>query len=146
MGFSHRALLLGLACAAGAPPRDGRAQTSTPPDTASLKSVLAGAYTAAQARSGEAVFRGVCAQCHALAQFRDSSFFRAWEGREARDLFESIRTRMPLDNPGQLRRDEYAAVLAFLFELNGFPAGDSTLGTSDAALRRVRIERKPARP
>jgi mono/diheme cytochrome c family protein len=103
-------------------------------------------YTAAQARSGEAIFRGVCADCHALTQFQDSNFLRPWEGRAARDLFESIRTQMPQDNPGHLRRDEYAAVLAFIFELNGFPASDSTLGTTDAALRRVRIERKPPRP
>ena len=145
MAFNHRALFLGLACAAGGAPADGRAQTSTPPDSAAT-SVLAGVYTAAQARSGEAVFRSACADCHALRQFQDSNFLRPWEGRAARDLFEAIRTQMPQDNPGQLRRDEYAAVLAFIFELSGFPSSDSTLGTTDAALRRVRIERKLPRP
>lgn len=106
-------------------------------------SIRTGAYTVAQARGGEAVFRGVCAECHALAQFREPSFLRAWTGRTARDLFEMIRTQMPQDNPGRLRRDEYAAVLAYIFELNGYPPGDSALASDDAGLARVRIDQKP---
>ncbi len=109
-------------------------------------SVLAGVYTVAQARSGEAVFRGVCAECHAVAQFKEPSFLRSWSGRTARDLFEMIRTQMPQDNPGRLRRDEYSAVLAYIFELNGFPPGASALATDDAGLARVRIDSKPSQP
>jgi mono/diheme cytochrome c family protein len=141
----RRALRLGLVVATVGVPRVGRAQSPPPPpppDTGAMKSVLAGVYTAPQARSGEVLFRNVCAQCHALAQFQDASFLRSWEGRSARDLFELIRTQMPQDNPGQLKREEYAAVLAYLFELNDFPPGDSTLAAGDA-LRRVRIERRP---
>ena len=121
----------------------GSAQTA---DSTAGKSVLAGAYTAAQARAGETVFTRVCAQCHVPVQFNDANFERAWVGRTARDLFELIRTQMPQDNPGGLRRDEYAAVLAYIFQLNGYPAGDSALATGDAALRRVRIERRPGSP
>lgn len=137
----HRAArgLLGIvALAVG--PRATFAQTA---DTAGQTSVLAGAYTAAQARSGEAIFRRICAQCHAVTQFQEPAFMRSWAGRTARDLFELIRTQMPQDNPGQLRRDEYAAVLAYIFELNAFPPGDTALSTDDSALRRVRIERRP---
>lgn len=110
------------------------------------RSVLAGAYTREQARGGEAVFRRVCADCHATAQFQGAAFQQSWAGRSARDLFELIRTQMPQDNPGRLRRDEYAAVLAYIFELNAYPPGDSALSTDDEALRRVRIERKPPPP
>jgi S-disulfanyl-L-cysteine oxidoreductase SoxD len=118
----------------------GAAQSS---DTTPMKSVQSGAYTAAQARSGEAVFSRVCAQCHAVAQFKDVAFQHSWAGRTARDLFELIRTQMPQDNPGTLRRDEYVAVLAYLFELSGYPPGTASLSGDDAALRRVLIERKP---
>lgn len=107
------------------------------------KSVLAGAYSAPQARHGEAVFKRVCAQCHAAVQFSDVNFQRSWSGRTARDIFELIRTQMPQDQPGSLSRTEYAAVVAYLFELNGYPPGDSALATDTAGLGRVRIERKP---
>ncbi|MEX2155827.1 MAG: cytochrome c [Gemmatimonadales bacterium] len=134
-------LLVSVCCAAGA--RPARAQST---DTSAMKSILDGAYTTAQARRGEAVFNGVCGDCHALAQFRQPSLIHAWDGRTVRDLFESIRTQMPLDDPGVLRREQYADVLAYVFELSGLPPGDTALPTDDAALRRIRIERKAAAP
>ena len=106
------------------------------------KTTRHGAYTTAQARSGAAIFKTVCADCHASARFQDSTFLRSWKGRPVRDLFEIVRTQMPQDNPGGLRRQEYADVLAYLFALNGLPAGDSTLPADDAGLRRIRIEPK----
>lgn len=101
-----------------------------------------GAYTAEQAGSGATIFKQVCGDCHASARFQDSAFLIGWKGRPVRDLFELIRTQMPQDNPGGLRRQEYAAVLAYLFALNGLPPGDSTLPSDDAGLRRIRIEPK----
>lgn len=106
------------------------------------QTTLDGVYTAPQARSGAAVFKNVCADCHAQSRFQDSTFLKSWSGQSVRDLFELIRTQMPQDNPGTLRRQEYADVLAYIFELNGLPPGDSTLPTDDAALRRIRIEPK----
>lgn len=106
------------------------------------KTTLHGAYTTAQARSGAAIFRTECGDCHAAARFQDSAFLVSWKGRPVRDLFELIRTQMPLDNPGALRRPEYADVLAYIFALNGLPAGDSSLPADDAGLRRIRIEPK----
>ncbi len=136
-----KTLGLGLLILAGAAAPGGAQSPST--DTAATTSVLRGAYSAAQARSGEAVFGRICAQCHAVAQFKDVAFQHSWAGRTARDLFELIRTQMPQDNPGTLRREEYVAVLAYIFELCGYPSGTTSLGTDDAALRRVLIERKP---
>lgn len=106
------------------------------------KTTLHGAYTTAQARSGAAIFKTECGDCHAAGRFQDSSFLVSWKGRPVRDLFELIRTQMPLDNPGALRRQEYADVLAYIFALNGLPAGDATLPSDDAELRRIRIEPK----
>ncbi|MGH7529470.1 MAG: c-type cytochrome [Gemmatimonadales bacterium] len=109
-------------------------------DTAGMTSVRAGVYRLDQARRGEAVFRRVCVDCHATAQFRERRFLTAWAGGTARDVFELIRTQMPQDNPGRLRRDEYADVLAYIFELQGLPPGDTALPADDAPLRRIRIE------
>lgn len=108
------------------------------PDSAT-RTTSQGAYTTNQARSGAVVFKQVCVDCHAPARFRDSTFLTGWKGRSVRDLFEFIRTQMPQDNPGGLRRTEYADVLAYIFELNGLPPGDSSLPSDDTALRRIRI-------
>ena len=104
------------------------------------RTTLQGAYTIQQARSGAAIFKSVCSDCHASVRFQDSTFLTSWRGRPVRDLFELIRTQMPQDNPGGLRRREYADVLAYIFELSGLPPGDSTLPSDDAGLRRIRIE------
>jgi mono/diheme cytochrome c family protein len=101
------------------------------------------AYTAAQAARGQASYRTACAGCHAVTQFADPAFRRAWRGRTAWDLFEQLRTTMPNDNPGRLRRDAYADIVAYLFQLNGVPAGPTELGSQPEALRRVVFQPPP---
>jgi hypothetical protein len=45
---------------------------------------------------------------------------------------------MPQDNPGSLKRKEYMDVVAYLFRMNGLPAGDSEMDVS--SVKRIRIE------
>jgi hypothetical protein len=45
---------------------------------------------------------------------------------------------MPQDNPGSLKRKEYVDVVAYLFRLNGLPAGDAEMDVS--SVKRIRIE------
>lgn len=113
---------------------------SQQPDSAA-RTTSHGAYTVDQARAGARIFKEICSNCHTAAQFRDSTFLNSWKGRSVRDLFELVRTQMPMDNPGGLRRTEYADVLAYIFELNGLPPGDSTLPSDETRLRRIRIDR-----
>jgi cytochrome c len=106
-------------------------------------SITTGVFSEAQAARGERVYREVCGACHARSVFTDLSFQRAWVGRSLFDVFRQVRNTMPYDNPGSLSRREYVDVLAFIFSLNGFPAGPNDLPADDAALRRVRIEARP---
>ena len=130
------AVTLLLATAAG----PARAQTdSTRPPAPSAPT----GYAEAQASRGEEVFRRVCAQCHVASQFTGDHFHRAWTGRPAYELFELIRTRMPEDNPGRLRRREYADVVAYLFKLNGAPPGAAELVPDPDSLRLVRFPTAP---
>ncbi len=99
-----------------------------------------GGYSEAQAARGQAVFRQVCASCHVTGQFTTPSFRQGWAGRSAAEMFEQIRTTMPQDNPGRLRRQEYADVLAYVFKLNGVPAGPVELATDAEGLARVRFQ------
>ncbi|MGH7446688.1 MAG: c-type cytochrome [Longimicrobiales bacterium] len=103
----------------------------------SSRSAADGAYTADQATQGAAVFRNTCGNCHGTAQFKGPAFRKAWEGRAVYQLFDQLRNTMPLDNPGGLSADDYAAVLAYMLQLNEYPPGKARLPSSDSALKRI---------
>ena len=119
-----------------------RAQSAAPAD----RSVWDTTYTVAQAARGQTVFRTVCSSCHTPAQFAGPSFLAAWDGGTAYELFQTLRSEMPLDNPGGLPREQYLEVVAYLFQLNGFPAGSRDLPADSAELRHIRIQAKPGAP
>lgn len=99
-----------------------------------------GVFTRAQATRGAKIYGERCAGCHPIEAFTDSVFLAAWKGQTAHALFTSIRTTMPQENPGGLRRQDYADLLAYLLHLNKLPAGSAELGSTDAALKKVVIE------
>lgn len=103
-------------------------------------SVRDGVFTAVQAEKGAQVFEQVCLRCHQPEQFVGPGFIDAWAGQSAYALFELIRTTMPEDNPSSLKKREYAAVLAYLFKLNGIPAGETDLPSTTRKLKQIRIE------
>lgn len=103
-------------------------------------SVRAGVYSEAQAARGEKIYAQRCGACHQPAQFTAPTFLQSWQGRTADALFDQIRTTMPQENPGGMKRQEYVDVLAFLFRENGLPAGERELEPTDEALTRVLIE------
>ena len=102
-----------------------------------------GTHTEAQAARGEATYRASCTSCHTASAHSGDNFIRGWDSRTAFDLFELIRTTMPIDNPGRLSRQQYADIVAYLFKLNALQAGDRELPTDDEGLKQIRIESKP---
>ncbi len=112
-------------------------------DSAAAAPASRSAYSAEQAVRGEDVFRRICAQCHVVGQFAGDPFHSAWAGRPAFELFELIRTRMPEDNPGRLRRQEYADVVSYLLKLNGAPPGAAELAPDADSLRLVHFPTAP---
>lgn len=113
---------------------DTAAQTAAPD---SSRSAAAGAYTAKQATQGEVTFRNVCGNCHGISEFNGPTFRKTWSGRPVYALFDQLRNTMPLDNPGGLAPEEYAAVIAYVLELNQYPAGSSELPIADSALKKI---------
>ncbi len=106
------------------------------------RSVWDGVYTEGQAARGLVVFTASCASCHSPAEFNGDAFLGAWEASTALDLFGTIQTKMPMDNPGSLKPEEYVDVMAFFFRGNAFPAGKDELTTDREQLKLIRIERK----
>ena len=105
-----------------------------------MQSVRDGVFTVEQAEKGAQVFEQTCQRCHQPEQFTGAGFIDAWAGQNADVLFDLIRTTMPEDNPSSLKKREYAAVLAFLFKLNGIPAGEADLPSTTRKLKQIRIE------
>ena len=108
---------------------------------AAQKSVKAGVYTSAQAERGVVLFRSKCASCHAPNRFTDDLFYTSFAGKPLWEMFDVISDSMPEDNPGSLKKEEYADVIAYLLKLNNFPAGESDLPTDKEALSAILMEK-----
>ena len=111
-------------------------------------SVWDGVYTADQTRRGETAYLQTCASCHGTAleggdmtpPLVGGAFTANWNDLTVGDLFERIRTTMPLDKPGRLSRQQNADVIAFLLKANGWPAGTVELPPDPPALNQIRIQ------
>lgn len=114
-------------------------------DSASgAKSVLAGVYTEEQARVGDGEHQANCSACHGTENYAGEAFTKNWVGRTAFDLFDQLKTTMPEDNPGGLSAQQYTDIIAYIFKINGLPAGTAALPADPEALRLIKIESRPA--
>lgn len=114
------------------------AQTAVPPDGVT-RSVAAGVYSEEQAARGRTAFETHCASCHAATDYAGEQFRMNWFGRRVSDLFRILKTTMPEDNVGGLSDDEYTRVIAYILQLNGFPAGKDALPSDSTRMREIRI-------
>lgn len=105
--------------------------------------VADGVFTTEQVSRGEQTFRDVCSACHDTVEFSGGRFRFTWVGLTAGDLFDTIATLMPEGDPGSLSPAQYAAVVAYLLDLNGYPAGETPLPTSLSALQALEIVEAP---
>lgn len=105
------------------------------------KSVKSGVYTAAQADRGIAIFKSKCASCHAPNRFTDDFFYSSFAGKPLWEMFDVISDSMPEDDPGSLKKEEYADVIAYLLKLNNFPTGPEELPTDKDALSAILMEK-----
>jgi mono/diheme cytochrome c family protein len=95
-----------------------------------------GVYAPAQAAEGREVYARECSQCHVL-DYYTGEVVQAWEGVPVFDLYDLVRTKMPENNPGSLRPREYVALMAFILELNGMPAGEEPLSARSSVLKNI---------
>jgi mono/diheme cytochrome c family protein len=117
--------------------------STTTSTLAAQKTVQDGVYTAAQADRGETLFGGSCASCHNPKDFTGKEFLDQWQGKPLFELFDTVKATMPMDSPGSLDAQQYADTVAYVLELNGFPAGSAELkGDDEAAMKAVTIAAK----
>lgn len=97
-----------------------------------------GVYSPEQARKGLEVHEEYCAKCHHNSYYR-GSFLLSWQNQPVSALYDLIELKMPEDRPGALKPREYAALLAYVFELNDLPAGDAKLPHDHAVMEQILI-------
>ena len=134
---------VGAACATISPGTSGAppvATPSSPPTASSASTVSDGVFTSDQVSTGKRTFQETCVSCHTAREFSGALFMFRWSGLTAGDIFDLVSTQMPEDNPGSLRPEEYAAVLAYMLSLNGYSSGENPLPANVSELQNVRIE------
>jgi mono/diheme cytochrome c family protein len=110
--------------------------------------VADGVYTKEQAERGHGLYDGACASCHGAKLEGGSSvpltgdqFGASWSRPNLTldDFYYIVRKTMPKDAPGSLTREEYADIVAYLLQQNGFPPGEKELTPDPAVLKTVRF-------
>ncbi len=127
---------------------EARRRASAQAVDSAAASVWDGAYTEEQAARGDMVYRQDCANCHGdglggadmTPALAGGVFTSNWNDLTVGDLFERIRTTMPLDRPGKLTRQQNSDVIAFLLKSNGWPAGKTELAREVTVLKLIKIE------
>lgn len=114
--------------------------TALSPPAQEQRSSRDGVYSMEQAGEGARLYRWSCATCHRADEFVGPRYMDGWTGKSAAELFDLVRNTMPEEAPGSLSRPETAALVAYLFQMNGMPAGDSALGADAASLKKIRIQ------
>jgi alcohol dehydrogenase (cytochrome c) len=93
-----------------------------------------GWYSTDQAAQGAALFAQKCALCHgaklqggAGPALAGKQFFLRYRGKPLSALWSTIHTEMPLTAPSTLSSAQSLALVAFILQRNGFPAGPSPI-------------------
>jgi len=122
------------------------AQPPAPGAASASNTVWAGVYNAAQAKRGESLSVQKCVICHGEELLGNEApglvgpdFLIRWNMQTAWDLLDRIKTTMPATTPGTLSLQESTDLLAYMLNLNGFPAGDKVLSSDKEALSQIRI-------
>ncbi len=118
-----------------------------PPPT----SVLDGIFTEAQAERGRVAYNAQCAECHGeglgggeMAPGLTGVAFRfRWRGLKVADIYDSVQSTMPPEEPATLGDQAYIDVVAFLLSANGYPTGDRELAADSRLLEGIAVERMP---
>ena len=106
------------------------------------KSTNDGVYTKAQGERGQKVFSEKCTACHEPSRFSGEAFHESWDNKPLKELWDVASGTMPEDNPGSLKQQEYADILAYFLSLNAYPPGDAELQGNAAAMAAIKIDKK----
>ena len=102
-----------------------RSDAGTEPDTRAEPNAGAavGFYSLEQAVRGREAFRRVCGECHKTSDFRGRDFEWEWRRQTVWKFYIRLTMTMPEDDPGTLRPQTYADVIAYILQINDYASG-----------------------
>src|SRR6188508_2257377 len=114
------------------------------------KTVWDGVFTQEQADRGAAAFKTACSECHGNDLAGDgfapaltgSDFMGNWNDLSVGDLFERVRISMPPSGPSAVTPAQKADIVAYIMNVNKFPAGQTELEPKTEVLKAIKIEMK----
>ncbi len=126
----------------------------TPISAQATKSVWDGVYTSEQAARGKKLYVDSCSSCHKeglqgadlAPALKGEDFVLRWAGYSMQDMFNTISTKMPSDDPGKLSPQVNADIVAFILQVNKFPAGHDELKPDAPLLKGIAIAPKTPAP
>ena len=112
------------------------------------RTVWDGVYTEEQSKRGMNSYEQECAQCHLEDLLGDgiapsligAPFHFRWSDLSVGDMLVAIRTTMPQGAPASLSPRAYSDIVAYLLQVNEFPAGDTELPTGVDELETIIIQ------
>jgi mono/diheme cytochrome c family protein len=106
------------------------------------RTVREGVYSPAQAARGARLFDSICTNCHEITDFTAAgAYLEGVEGQTLWETFDYVSAEMPEDDPGSLRPEDYADVLAYIFSRYGLPSGATDLPLDQDSLEVITIVR-----
>jgi PQQ-dependent dehydrogenase (s-GDH family) len=131
----------------GAPIEPSRTSQTNAPMQPSVSAGILPQFTAEQADAGKSAFNANCAVCHGntltngtfAPPLGGEYFHNRWLGQTVRAFYDHTRN-MPPAAPASLQDDTYADIVAYILEVNGFKASDTSLPAGGDALDKMTIQ------
>lgn len=128
----------------------GRADVPPPRDAVRPATASNGVPGKDQSERGKAAYAESCSPCHRSDLSGDqnapalvgAAFMTRWMDQSVGDLFDNIRTGMPMDNPGGLSDNAFVDIVAYILQQNNYAAGGEELEADREALKKTRIASK----
>jgi len=126
----------------------------TPAAAQATKSVWDGVYSSEQAARGKKLYVDSCSSCHQeglqgadlAPALKGEDFVLRWAGFSMQDMFNTISMTMPSDDPGKLSPQVNADIVAYILQVNKFPAGRDELKPDAPLLKGIAITPKTPAP
>ena len=111
-----------------------------------------GVFSEAQSRRGELCYLNICRECHErnlmgggyddIPPLKGEAFLSNWDTWTVGDLFDYMQNEMPPKRKNRvgITSENYADILAYILEQNGFPKGDAELLPDFEPLSLIEIE------
>lgn len=94
-------------------------------------------YSKQQAKTGERLYQEHCLICHDKKYFQP--VLKVWSGQSVATFLQMMSATMPESDPGSLGEKEYVDILAYIFSLSKFPAGEELLENRGGILDEIII-------